>query len=312
MTRSPVSQTTIATPVTLAGAGLHTGRRARVTLRPARAGSGVRFRRTDGRGGAMEVAALWSNRVPAVLCTALRCPDGSLLRTVEHLLASLSAFGLDNVLVDIEGEELPIFDGSALPWCRALEAAGRVALAVPRQAIRVLEPVEFVAERRCLRIAPASHFSIAVTMDLRDFGALHWDGAPDAEIFTTELAPARSFGRPQWALPAMLFGLLRRQPILRGARPNNVALLWGNRILGGARVPQEPVRHRVLDLLGDLALAGAPIIGRVTALRPGHDFNHALVERLMSRPHAFERITLNFDGVAGFHAGAAGPGGVRP
>jgi UDP-3-O-[3-hydroxymyristoyl] N-acetylglucosamine deacetylase len=292
MKRNGAKQATIETPVTLTGHGLHTARMARVTLRPAPENRGIRFRRLDAPGGPMDVAALWSNRVPAVLCTALQFPDGSLLRTVEHLLASLYAFGIDNILVEIEGVELPIFDGSATPWCKALLSAGLVELEAPRRAIRVLEPVEFSAERRFLRIEPASRFSIAVTIDLSGFGELRWDGAPDAEVFMKEIAPSRSFGRLKWALPGMLFGLFQRKPILRGARLNNVALLWGNRVLGGARVPEEPVRHRALDVLGDLALIGAPLIGRVTALRPGHDINYALVERLMQTPRAFEWVHL--------------------
>jgi UDP-3-O-[3-hydroxymyristoyl] N-acetylglucosamine deacetylase len=292
MTRNPARQATLVKSVTAAGRGLHTGRNARVTLHPAPADTGLRFRRLDGAGTAMEVPALWSHRAPATLCTALRFPDGKLLRTVEHLLASLFAFGVDNLVVEVEGEELPIFDGSALPWCRLLLSVGLIEQAEPRRAIRVLEPVEWTGERRSLRIEPAERLSVDVTIDLAGFGDLRWEGTPEREVFLREIAPARSFGRLKWALPAMLFGTFHGQPVLRGARLNNVALLWGKRVLGGARVPEEPVRHRALDLIGDLALAGAPLLGRVIAHRPGHDYNYALLEKLMRTPGAYEWVSL--------------------
>jgi UDP-3-O-[3-hydroxymyristoyl] N-acetylglucosamine deacetylase len=249
----------------------------------------VRFRRL-GRGGTSEVAAHWRAITPAILCTALRYPDGAMLRTVEHLLAALSAFAIDNALVEIEGEELPIFDGSARPWCEAIAEAGRLEQKEPRSYLRILSPVAFAEGDHSLRIEPADSLTITVEVPLAHFGHLRWSGEITPEAFARELAPARSFGRLKWALPLKLYNLLAREPVLRGATLRSTAAIVGGRIIGGMTVPEEPARHRVIDVVGDLALVGYPILGHVIAHRPGHATNHGLIETLMARPDAWEIV----------------------
>jgi UDP-3-O-[3-hydroxymyristoyl] N-acetylglucosamine deacetylase len=262
-----------------------------VKLSPAEPGTGIVFRRSDRDDVPVEVSAVWRHRVRQRLCQALAAPDGTLFRTVEHLLASLSALGVDNILVDMDAEELPIFDGSATPWCSALLDGGIVEQSRPRVYIRVLRPVELVRDdNRAIRVEPAERRLLTVRMDLTGFGDMSWSGEVNTASFIHEVASARSFGRLKWALPLKLYHLFSGEPVLRGASLKNVAPVWRDRILGGMRVPDEPARHRALDLIGDLALAGAPILGRVDAYRPGHDVNYAFVERLMQETDAWEYI----------------------
>ena len=233
-TLRPARQATLAGAFARKGRGLHTGRRASVTVRPAPAGHGHVFRRTGPRGSS-EILAHWSAVTPAILCTALLYPDGRILRTVEHLLAALSAYAIDNALIEIEGEELPIFDGSALPWCEAIAAVGRAELEVPRHYLRVTDPVEVGDEDNNLRITPSDGFSIEIEVPLAHFGNLTWAGEVTTESFHRELAPARSFGRLKWALPMKLYNLVSLQPVLRGANLSSTAV--------GARPPPR-ARHR--------------------------------------------------------------------
>jgi UDP-3-O-[3-hydroxymyristoyl] N-acetylglucosamine deacetylase len=138
---------------------------------------------------------------------------------------------------------------------------------------------------------PADHYAMSVTNDLKGFGEMNWQGIIDPASFATDIAPSRSYGRLRWALPAILFGYLRGQPILRGARPSCTATIVGADVIGGMRLPMEFVRHRVLDLVGDLALLGAPLLGKVTALRPSHEMNYRLCAALLAQPDAWEWAT---------------------
>ncbi|AIO65920.1 UDP-3-O-acyl N-acetylglycosamine deacetylase [Burkholderia oklahomensis] len=286
---------TLARELALSGHGLHTGRRVRVRILPAdgRARArGVAFRRMqDGR----ELATLAADpalRRAQPLCTMLRNADGVGVRTVEHLLASLLACEIDHATVELDAEEVPILDGSARPWVDALRACGRAALPAPKRFIRVLRPVVATegdgAARREMRIEPAARYELSVRNDLKGFGDMHWRGVLTPAVFAAEIAPSRSYGRVKWAIPAIVGGYLRGVPILRGARPSCTASIVGSRVVGGLRQPDEFVRHRVLDLIGDLALAGAPLLGRVSAFRPSHEMNFRLVEKLLSTQGAWE------------------------
>ncbi len=269
---------TLATPTAPAeGIGLNTGRRARLVLHPAAPGTGLRFSWSG-----MEVAAHGGLARTAPFCTALPLPDGRLLRTPEHLLAALAALGVDDAVAEIDGAaEVPILDGSAAPWCRLIAAAGFARVDAPRRIFRLRHPVEITRDGRAIRAEPADALTFDVSLDLAGWGELRWMGSPLGEGFLTELAPARSFGRLRWAMPLALASLVSSRPVLRGARLSNTAPLIGGGILGGARLPAEPVRHRALDLLGDLALLGAPLLARISARRPGHALNLDFVRLLL-------------------------------
>ena len=220
------------------------------------------------------------------LCTALKTSDGIVVRTTEHLLAALRACGIDDVLVEMSSEELPILDGSAKPWIERLLATGRTESDVPLRFIEVLQPVEWAEGPHRMRLEPASLHGLEVdaTMTMKDLGQWHWQGIVTPERFRDEIAAARSFGRVKLAIPAMLYGWAKGIPILRGAGPWCAATIVGRRVIGGKRMADEFVRHKLVDMLGDLALLGAPLLAKVTALRPTHDGNYSLMRALMDAP----------------------------
>ncbi|WP_434661802.1 UDP-3-O-acyl N-acetylglycosamine deacetylase [Paraburkholderia sp. A3BS-1L] len=292
---------TLARELVMAGHGLHTGRRVQVRIRPvAEAGTGIVFRRLH---AGQEVAILRADpalREAQPLCTMLRARKatssgtkaGAGVRTVEHLLASLLACGIDHALVELDAEELPILDGSAAPWIDAMRACGRTALAHPKRFLRVKKAIVVAdgtgAQRREMCVEPCERYEISVRNDLKGFGDMLWQGEMTPEVFAREIAPSRSYGRVKWALPAIVAGYVKRTPILRGAWISCTASIVGNRVIGGMRLPDEFVRHRVLDLVGDLALAGAPLLGRVSALRPSHEMNYRLLSALLADADAWE------------------------
>ena len=283
-------QATLAHAFVCSGHGLHTGRRVTVRVSPAPADHGVVFRRTltDGRRG--DVRALWRYRETQPLCTALRSEEGILVRTVEHVMASLSALRIDNALIELDAEELPIFDGSAAPWCAAIRKAGRVEQDNPLRVIRVLQPLMVEQGERSLQIKPGHGLTITGRIALAHFGRLVWSGRVTPESFCTEIAPARSFGRFRRAMLGRTYGFVARKPFLQGVSPTSAALLVRGRIIGGMRFRDEPVRHRILDVIGDFALAGYPVEGRITAVHTGHELNHALVAKLMRTEGAWELV----------------------
>lgn len=286
---------TLAKPVSITGRGLHTGRRCKLTLHPAAADQGIQFRRLIKNTAPIMLSASLALRFGQPLCTALKTPAGVVIRTTEHLLAALRACGIDDALVELDSEELPILDGSAQPWVAAILAVGRKELSVAQRFIQVLEAVEWAEGPHHLRIEPASTpgLELDVTMTMKDIGQWHWQGTLTPESFRQELAAARSFGRVKLAIPAMLYGLVRGIPILRGAGPWCAATLIGRKVIGGTRMPDEFVRHKVVDMLGDFALLGAPLLGRVTTLRPTHDGNYGLMTALMQKPTAWRYVEID-------------------
>lgn len=282
-------QATLGAPFERDGRGLHTGRRARVRVSPAPPGHGIVFRRHLRDGRSVDIPALWRFVVPQPACTAL-AREGMLVRTVEHLLASLHALRIDNALAEIDAEELPIFDGSAIPWCEGIAGAGRVDQVEPVRVLRVLRDVTVTDRHRRLSIGPGTGLTISAHIALRHLGAFDWDGPVGPETFARDIAPSRSFGRFLRVMAGRAYGFVARKPLLQGCGPHSAALLVGGRVIGGLRMPDELVRHRVLDVTGDLALAGHPIEGRVTAAHACHALNQALVTALMSDASAWELV----------------------
>jgi UDP-3-O-[3-hydroxymyristoyl] N-acetylglucosamine deacetylase len=308
-------QATIGRQFALSGPGLHTGRWSRVVVAPAPADHGLVCRVRD-KASIGTVAATWVHRVPSAMSTTLGLAHGPRLRTVEHMLATFAAFGVDNAMIEVDGSEIPIFDGSAARWCAALTRAGIVAQNRPKRVIEIRAPIQIRLDGGFLRGEPCDGFQVDVTFDnLPGFGLMRWAGRIDRATFATEIAGARSFGRPPWAWLDRVFSASSHvrngpgsnqpdpdlpnraetcgylvppkparspdEPVLRGARPGRVAVAIGPWILGGRRFPDEPVRHVVLDLLGDLALAGGAIEGRIVAHVPSHEKTFAFVTALM-------------------------------
>lgn len=260
------SQTTLAGPVHLEGAGLHSGVPVRAVLLPAGAGEGVIFRRAGGG----ETPARWDAVSGTDLNTGLGA-GAARIATIEHLMAAISLADIDNLIVEIDGPELPALDGSAAPWLEAMLAAGLAALDAPRKRLRIAAPIAVVDGLRSIRAEPFDGRIVEVSIDFPDAAigrqSVTLDLCDSADI--RRVARARTFGRLS-EIDAM-----RARGLSLGGSLENAVVVDGDRILNpsGLRDSHEFALHKALDLIGDLRLGGAPIIGRIVAHRPGHDLN---------------------------------------
>ncbi|PPD46223.1 MAG: UDP-3-O-[3-hydroxymyristoyl] N-acetylglucosamine deacetylase [Methylocystis sp.] len=284
MNRTPdaprMAQTTLARAVTLSGRGAHGGKPARLTFSPCDADAGVVF----GVAGAA-IPADW-RRVDATRLRTRLAADGVQVSTVEHLLSALAGLGVDNALIDIEGDEIPAMDGSAAAFVAALDEAGIEELFAPRSFWRVMAPVRVADGAGWAELAPAQsglHLDVEIAFE-GPIGRqrLALDLTP--ATFRRDLARARSFGFLRDA------ERLWRAGLAIGATLDNTVVLDGDSVLNpeGLRFADEFVRHKMLDVVGDLALAGAPIVGAFRSYRGGHALNLALLEKAM-RAGALER-----------------------
>jgi UDP-3-O-[3-hydroxymyristoyl] N-acetylglucosamine deacetylase len=260
-------QRTVRKPVTLEGVGLHSGKPVRIVIGPAPAGTGIVF-----RSGGEIIPAAPESVVDSHYATTIG-RNGTRVRTVEHLLAAAAGLGIDNLDVQVDGPELPAGDGSAKPFVALLQAAGRSEQGARRRPVTLPYPVRVGTERRWLTIVPASRFRISYTLD-NDHPAigvqtLTWDRAE--RTFVDELAPARTYGFLKDV------GTMRRNGLARGGSLENAVVVGKRGPINGLRYADEFVRHKVLDLVGDLALLGRPLLGHVIGRNAGHDLNYALV-----------------------------------
>lgn len=284
-------QTTLKSPLNVAGTGLHSGLPARVTLRDAPAGTGVVFRRADVVGRDPLVPARWDRVEITPLNTRIVNEAGVHVSTIEHLMAALAGTGVSNALVEIEGPEVPILDGSALVWARAILRAGLRRLDAPQQAIQVLRPVEVREGAVSARLDPAEGFSIAFAIDFPDEAIGHQERSLDmaGATFLRELCDSRTFCRAA-DLEAMW-----SQGLALGGTPLNAVVVDGDRVMtpGGWRHDDEAVRHKMLDALGDLSTAGYPILGAYTGVRAGHAVTNKLLRALFAQPEAWRLVTCD-------------------
>lgn len=285
-------QTTLTEPVSFSGRGLHTGKKTHLTLYPAPVNTGIVFRRIDKRGLNTKIPALWSYTLKELpLCTCLSLENNSdiHIRTVEHLLAACYACNIYNAYIDIKGEEVPIMDGSALPFFQSLSQVPLQTQTAKQPILRILKTIEYKEEHKFVRIEPAEQFELDVTISLRDIGRLHWRDVVTPEKVQQELIFARTFGRFGIGLLAWAFTRFQKVPVCLGANPRTALAMIGTRVLnkGGLRTPDEYVRHRVIDMLGDLCLTGGLIRGKITSLSSSHRFNHQLLRALFADPQAW-------------------------
>jgi UDP-3-O-[3-hydroxymyristoyl] N-acetylglucosamine deacetylase len=280
-------QRTLKAPIGCVGVGVHTGQRVQLRLVPAGVGHGVVFRRTD---LGIDIPARFDRVVDTRLCTVLAHAENPAARvgTVEHLMAALFGSGIDNVLVEVDGPELPILDGSANPYVFLIDCAGTVAQDAPRATIAVRRTVR-VADGAAwaeLRPLPVRGFemamSIAFAAEAIGSQALSLRLTPDS--FRREIAAARTFAM------AADIERLRESGLARGGSLDNAVVVDGAKVLNpaGLRCPDEFVRHKMLDAVGDLALAGAAIQGRFVGSRSGHALNNKLLRALFAEPGAVQ------------------------
>lgn len=281
-----IVQTTLRSSVTFSGIGLHTGEAVRMTIHPASAEYGIWFRRTDVVGVDPMVPAHWNAVTDATLCTLVSNESGVSVSTIEHLMAALAGCGVHNALIEIDGPEVPILDGSAAPFAAAILSRGLRRLDAPLRCFEILKPVEVRQGEAMARLEPSAMPEIDFTIDFADaaIGRQQYRLSVANGAFLRELSDCRTFCR-QTDVQAML-----ERGLARGGRPGENAVVFdGDRIVspGGLRRKDEPVRHKMLDALGDLALAGAPIIGRYVGVRSGHAMTNRLLRAVFADPAAY-------------------------
>jgi UDP-3-O-[3-hydroxymyristoyl] N-acetylglucosamine deacetylase len=276
-------QRTLRRPISCAGIGLHSGRKVTLSLKPAPAGHGIRFCRTD-LGGA-EIPASIDHVAAMHYATGLARASAS-VDTVEHLLAALVSQGVDNVSIELNHPEVPIMDGSAAPFVYLVQEAGTRTLGEPRQFLRVKRPVSLDHGDKGIALYPADQFRVSYTINF-DHPLLRHQARTiivTADSFAEELAPARTFGFLKEV------EMLRQRGLALGGSLENAVVLGETGPLNTLRFDDEFVRHKILDAIGDLALVGYPIIGHLVVHRGGHALHTALASRLRAEPDAWELV----------------------
>lgn len=271
------AQKTIARPVALSGVGIHSGRPIRLRLHPAPEDTGIVFRRVDC--GGIEIPALASSVCSVDHATTLGRDDVT-ISTVEHLLAAVRMADVDNLYVDLDGSEVPIVDGSALPWLHLLEAAGLRQQTAARRILAVTAPVEVELGAKRIRVSPYPGLRVRYSVDFAHpaIGHQSLDLHVDRETFERELAAARTFALQEDV------DRLHRRGLGLGGDLDNCVIFGAEGPNNALRFPDEPVRHKALDAVGDLALAGGPLWAFVEVERGGHHLHFAILEALRERP----------------------------
>ncbi|HVR70815.1 MAG TPA: UDP-3-O-acyl-N-acetylglucosamine deacetylase [Vicinamibacteria bacterium] len=266
------------------GIGLHSGKPVRLELRPAPAGHGIRFRRTD---VGVEIPATLEHLGGLDHATRL-VRDGVCVDTVEHLLSALFALGVDDALVEVDGPEVPVLDGSAAPFVILIHEAGLRPLPAVRRHLKVLRPVEVVRGGKSIRISPADHFHVTYSIGF-DHPLLRHQSVSlrvTAEAFVEGVAPARTFGFLRDV------ETLRRSGLALGGGLENAVVIGETGVLNNKlRFEDEFVRHKVLDAIGDLSLLGHPVVGHLEAVKAGHALHAALALKLAQTPEAWTLVT---------------------
>jgi UDP-3-O-[3-hydroxymyristoyl] N-acetylglucosamine deacetylase len=270
-----VQRKTVNTEVSITGIGLHSGIYTTVELHPASPGSGITFLRADLHG--LRIPALQASTTALDYATTVGKDDVQ-VGTVEHLLSALWASGITDVDIHIDGPEVPIIDGSALPFVHLIDAAGIRELGVEIPVLRLRETVEVVDGEKSIRLVPASRLSIKYRIDfnhpLIGRESMHFDF--DHDNFLRKIAPARTFGFLRDV------EVMRAAGLARGGSVENAVVLDDRSVVNGPlRFRDEFVRHKILDLIGDLALIGRPIVGEITASRAGHALHSRFVEKIL-------------------------------
>lgn len=271
-----MNEKTIQSEVSCSGIGLHSGEKIHLKLIPADEGSGILFCRTD-LGGVM-IPANVSHVVSTYLSTTIGI-EGATVQTIEHLLAAISALGINNLIIELDGPEVPILDGSAAPFAALLSEAGIAHQKKVKKVVQVIEPVTVSERGKRVTIYPASALEISYTIQfdhpLISSQTYHYRHSP--ETFMAEIAPARTFGFLKDVQ------MLQSMGLARGGSLENAIVIGEEQVLneGGLRFSDEFVRHKILDLIGDLSLLGMPILGRIEAVCSGHMLHSRLIKELL-------------------------------
>ena len=295
-------QHTLISDVQFKGVGLHGGQKVTMTVRPAGAGMGIIFKRIDLRRADSLIPARWDHVTPSRLCTVIANEAGSSVSTIEHIMAALAGCGIHNALVEIDGPEVPILDGSSREFVAGLLAAGCEIQQAPLRTIRVLKSVEVREGQAMARLEPSEQMEIDFSIDFAEPAIGHQRKALTMVhgTFVRELSDSRTFCRKADVDMMISNGLAL------GGTMDNAVVFEGDQVLspGGLRHSDEPVRHKMLDAVGDLALAGKPLLCRYEGVRAGHAMTNKLLRALFADDSAWREESCSSAAVAGL-AGAA-------
>ncbi|MEM7662470.1 MAG: UDP-3-O-acyl-N-acetylglucosamine deacetylase [Pseudomonadota bacterium] len=304
------NEQTLAGKARCSGIGIHSGLPATVTLCSAPPGTGIRFKRTDVTHGIDEIPAEIERVSGVALATKLSSEDHC-VGTVEHLLAALHGLGVDNALIEIDGPEVPIMDGSALEFCSAIRSVGLVRQSSSRKILRILNTIEVGTSEKWARLSPrlGNSLELRAKIEFADdvIGAQEASFCLEKDDFESDLATARTFGFA-WEVDD-----LKQRGFARGGSLENAIVIDKNGVANpeGLRFADEFVRHKLLDAIGDLYLVGARIAGRYEANQPGHKLNYELVSALLAQPDAWcidfetDENAMPVELAGGSHIGAA-------
>jgi len=283
-----VRQKTVGGTIEFAGIALHTGHETSVRILPGDPDTGYRFRRTD-IAGHPEVEASVHNIRDTLLATSLGF-NGATVKTVEHLLSAMAGCGIDNAAVEVSGDEIPIMDGSAAPFVRGIEVVGVVDQETPKRMLRILKKLETSENGASANLVPSERFNVSFTIDFEHsvVGCQKLDFEYSPESFRRDIAFARTFGFLRDVQVMMDQGLAL------GGSLENAVVVGDDKVLnpGGLRSPDEFVRHKVLDTIGDLALLGIPILGSYNGYRAGHRINRLLMQEVLARPDHWDLVLV--------------------
>lgn len=291
-------QKTVSSEIKMTGVGLHSGHDINLAIKPAKAGEGITFIRTDVTDKNNEIPALWNQVTDTQLCTVIANDDGVSIGTIEHLMSALRGCGVDNAIIELDGAEVPIMDGSAMPFVKVIDVAGLQTQSAPRKIIKILKEVSVAYDDKCVTLKPSNGyvFSGEIEFDHPEIGNQRFETQLVNGNFHHDIAGARTFGflhEVEW---------MRSQGLAQGGSLDNAIVLDndGGKILNedGLRFSDEFIRHKLLDAIGDLYLAGMPILGAYDGVKAGHAINNKILHALFADQDAFEVVTLDAPAVA--------------
>lgn len=275
-----ILQRTLNKTTTISGIGLHSGARINLTMRPASANTGIIFHRTD-TDQIVDIKACSDNVVDTRLATVIGS-RGLTVSTIEHLMAALAAYGIDNLHIDIDGPEVPVLDGSAAPFIREIQQAGIRTLERCRKFIAIRKPLEIIEGEKRISIIPSRFFRISfdIAFDHPAISVQNFSMKFNTETFCKDIAEARTFGFLQEV------EYLKANGLARGGSLENAVVIDDNGVMNpeGLRFSNEFVRHKILDAFGDFSLLGAPLLGHIRAFKAGHDLNAKMVRMIEENP----------------------------
>ncbi|MCW9033960.1 MAG: UDP-3-O-acyl-N-acetylglucosamine deacetylase [Rhodospirillales bacterium] len=291
-------QKTLKSSINCVGIALHSGAKVAMTLRPAEVNTGIVFKRVDIVGGGSLIPARWDHVVDTRLNTTLGNSNGVTISTVEHLMAALSGCDIDNALIEINGPEVPIMDGSAAPFVFLIECAGILSQKADRRAIRINKAISLSYDGKTVELTPSQDFSLQFEIDFDDTVVANQKMSVGIAngVFKNDISRARTFGFMHEVEQ------LRAAGLAKGGSPDNAIVISGDKVLneGGLRFDDEFVRHKILDAVGDLYLAGAPIMGHFKGICSGHAMNNELLRSLFADESAWSYTTADALNKEGF------------